>query len=111
MPISAKKAVENLAKKLSFTVLAPCKSVVRSYYQNANKMLYFNQIVEIKDIPGKLVFKGENNVSLKFYSKNANAEIEIEKASFCKSRPWLCEGYCLRSCEIRLLATELEFEN
>ncbi|MCP9765136.1 hypothetical protein [Lacihabitans soyangensis] len=49
-------------------------------------MLYFNQIVEIKDIPGKLVFKGENNVSLKFYSKNANAEIEIEKASFCKSK-------------------------
>jgi hypothetical protein len=49
-------------------------------------MLYFNQIVEIEDIPGRLVYKGENNVSLKFYSKNANAEIEIEKDTFCKCR-------------------------
>lgn len=86
MPQPAKNIVENLAKNLSFLLLAPCKSVVRSYYQNGNKMLYFNQIVEIEDMPGKLVFKGENNVSLKFYSKNANAEIEIEKASIYEGR-------------------------
>jgi hypothetical protein len=82
----ANKAVENLAKNLSFLLLAPCKSVVRSYYQNEINMLYFNQIVEIEDIPGRLVYKGENNVSLKFYSKNANAEIEIEKDTFSKCR-------------------------